>query len=1340
MQSKQSPNDMKKLLLSLFCIITFGVSYAQTGHFYSSDAFSSGLISSLCQDRQGSIWIATDYGLNRFDGYKFATYLHNESDTTSLSVNVVVKLFCDRQGRLWVGTNHGLDRFDAVHDNFIHYHFPDGLVPRVSSILQLHDGTIFIGTAGYGAFTIGADDRLKPYRLKENSNFFVHCFEDSNGRMWKSGFDDMIYSWKDGRLRQYHSPLGTVQEYVEHQGHLVALGFHGLMVFQNDRFVPLHVELDEHSGRDIVFSSMEVGLDDNIYIGTRGSGVFRLVTSPVNRLERVDMNAFGINVRTANISTMMFDRRGNLWLGCFRKGLFMLPHRPTSFNTWSFMAQGVQLGTTVSSVCEGDGGMIWVTVQGVGVYGFNQFGRLVAHPSSPEAVEFIFRDRLKRFWIGTDDGLFSYDPQSGRSSLEVTFDCDRFNDMTSDDQGRIYISTFSRGFCVYDPQKRSLVNYNFMQRDSLRGSLCNNWIMGMTVGRGGLLWLATSSGVACFDTKTGSFLSQGWESQLSGVVCFDVCELQSGQLADGRKLSGSIAVGTERGLFLYDRQRRTTEPFPGSEILNDKVICYVVQSNNGDVWCSTSQGIWQRPHDGKSFVGHVNGNGLTQREYLYGVGMHTDNDLIYFGHSDGLTVFNPADVHDRREHLDSIQLSAFLVGEQIVSAGTVINDVQITDRAVSESDYFTLSYLDHTVTLAFSQFNFDNPMNVTFEYRINGGQWLKGFEGQNSYTLNHLQPGTYRVETRARVGDDLSPVKVIIITIRSPWYRSILAYVCYFFVFVLLAAYIFYTRRRRVTEQMNEEKMKFLINATHDIRSPLTLIMGPLEKIKRMEGATQFQKPLDTIERNAQRILSLVNQILDVRKIDKQQMQLRCEQTDLITFVRGICKMFDYNAQENDIQFGFDCGDLKDLQVWIDRSQFDKVVTNLLSNAFKFTKSGGSINVCLSVEGQKALLRVIDTGIGLDPESEKHIFDRFYQGNNSRTQRVEGTGIGLNLCKMIVDLHHGDIEASNRLDGQHGSVFTVSLPLGNSHLSDEEMVVSKPGSTEEDSQSAAPSVAAAQPVPAAVVPPKKTSSHRRILIVDDDEEICHYIAGELSNYYKFSFASNGREGLSMLLSGISESHAGSESAFDLVISDVMMPEMDGFTMLRMIKTNMNINHIPVVMLTSKADVGNRLEGLERGADAFLAKPFSMDELHGIIDNLIQNRQRLKGKFSGAQQQAARVEQPEVKGNDEQLMERIMRSVNKNLGDSDFSVETLTRDVGISRAQLHRKMKEMTGISTSEFIRNIRLEQAARLLREQKINVTQVAYTVGFSNLAHFSTIFRKHFGISPSEYAERGEQ
>ena len=1342
---------MKRLLLSVSCFLFFALCVlAQRGHFFSSDRFSSSLISGLCQDRTGSVWIATDYGLNRFDGYHFQSCLHSDDDSTSICSNVVVTLLHDSEGHLWVGTNKGLDCFDSDCETFRHYRFPNDNQPRVTSLLQRKDGSLLVGTAGYGAYVLSSPaDQLVPFQIEGSDDYYSRLYEDSRGRLWKTGFDEHIVMSENGKTKIFSSLVGSPQALLEYRGQLLILGLHGLQTYRNGQVVLADVDMGDAADRDVVFTCMTLGSDGVLYIGTRGNGLYRLSD---NKLQRLEASALGIDQSTAKISSVMLDRRGNLWVGCHRKGLLMLPQRPMQFGNWSFDDQGISLGSTISSVCEGDGGILWCTVQGVGVYGFNDKGRVVAHPQAPESVEFIFRDRQHRYWIGTDDGLFAYDPVSGRSQLKVTFECDRFNDVTSDNQGRLYISVFSRGFCVYDPQTGSLENHHsFEENDSLKGRLCNNWIMGLSPDSRGHIWMATSSGVSCYDPATDSFRSQGWNQLLDGVVCFDVCELHSGQLADGRSLAGCIAIGTEQGLYLYDSQSRQVERFPDSEQLQNKVVSYIVQGNDGDLWCSTSMGIWQYQMDSHSFVGHISGNGLVQKEYLYGVGLHTDDDRVFFAHNDGITVFRPSDVTENRHSLDPLVLTAFRVGDQYVKKGTVINDVVVTGEAVSQSNYFTLSYLDHTVTLGFSQFNFDDPANIIIEYRINDGDWIRNVAGRNEFTLGHLQPGTYRIGVRALQGTEYTSEKVVLVTIRAPWYRSLWAYFLYVLLALSLLGFVLYNYRRRANQQLNEEKMKFLINATHDIRTPLTLILSPLHKLTQMYSAesselrdftsadgetsklislnTQLStlNSLQTIERNAGRILNLVNQILDVRKIDKQQMHLYCQPTEIVGFVRSICKMFEYNAKEHNIDFRFE-SDAEEIEVWVDRNQFDKVVSNLLSNAFKYCDAEGAVSVSLTHDSRSVSLQVTDNGFGLDSDSLKHIFDRFYQGSNSRKLNINGTGIGLNLCKMIVDMHHGKIEARNRTDGQRGGQFVVTLPLGNSHLTPEEMddSVGAAGGSDEGLQRAQ----------GAVVTPRQQKSsgvRHRLLIVDDDEEIARYIATELGHYYKFSIAPNGKEGLKELLS-----HSGGDAEYDLVISDVMMPEMDGFTMLRMIKTNVNIAHIPVIMLTSKADVGNRLEGLERGADAFLAKPFDMEELHMTIDNLIQTRLRLKGKFTGAQQQADKVEQPDVKGNDELLMERIMKVVNKNLSNSDFNVDMLTQEVGISRAQLHRKMKEMTGISTSEFIRNIRLEQAARLLKEQKINVTQVAYTVGFSNLAHFSTIFRKHFGVSPSEYAESG--
>ena len=1299
---------MKRIATILLTFVMF-LSHviAQTGHFISSEMFSSGLINNLTQDRFGSIWIATDYGLNCYDGYRFQTFLHDDADSLTICDNAAVTLFADREGRIWVGTSHGLDRFDKSTESFVHYRFPGVSQPRVTSITQLASGRILVGTAGFGAFLLGSDGTLQhtdDFAPAEYNHYFSRMFEDSHGRFWKTSSANTVIMKQGSKYKQFEvkgEPLG----FVERSGEVLVVSLRGIHCYSGSQWSDHQFDMSVLAGKEVIFSAVGKDPAGNVYIGTRGHGLYRIPLGS-HRLERYDVSMYGANLGTATVRSIFADRMGNIWVGMQRKGLALIPQTPMQFRSWSFEAQKVSVSSPISSVCEGDGGIIWCTVQGVGVFGFDDQGHIVAHPSAPDAVEFIFRDRQQRYWIGTDDGLFSYNPLTGASQLKVQFECDRFNDMTSDDQGRIYISTFSRGFCVYDPQTGALKNYRNDNKDTLKvGHLCNDWVMCMASDSEGIIWMGTSSGVSCFDPHTGSFLSHGWNQLLNGVIVFSICEL----------CDGNTAIGTEHGLYLYDHERSSVGPFPGAEALQNKSVNYIVQANDGDLWCSTSMGIWQYDHARQQFIGHVGGNGLTTKEYLYNVGMHTGGDMVYFGHNDGLTVFSPRIIKTVKTVASPLQLSAFYVGNTPVNARTVLNGVQITDRAVVESQLFTLSYLDHTVTLAFSQFNFDNPLNSLYQYRINNGEWTSNPPGKNDFTLSHLQPGTYRIAVRAMVGQgDYTPEKVVVITVRSPWYRSLPAYFIYFAVLASLAAYIFFTYRRHANEQLNEEKMKFLINATHDIRSPLTLIMSPLANLRRRltDDQKEARRDLDTIEHNAQRILNLVNQILDVRKIDKQQMHLHCEETDLVTFISGICKMFDYNARERNISFRFLHDGFDRLNVWVDRGQFDKVVTNLLSNAFKYSHDGGNITVTLISDDENATLSVADTGVGIDPESRRHIFDRFYQGGNSRQLHIDGTGIGLNLCKMIVDMHHGTITAENRLDGEHGSVFSVTLPLGNSHLAPEEIETT---------------ASAAEGADHAVEPTTGSGSRYRVLIVDDDLEICRYISNELGHYYKFGICTNGREGLKELLT----------NPYDLVVSDVMMPEMDGFTMLRMIKTNLNLSHLPVIMLTSKADVGNRLEGLERGADAFLAKPFDMEELHLTIENLIQGRRHLRGKFSGAQQQADKLEQPEVKGNDEQLMERIMKVVNKYLSDSDFNVEMLCKEVGISRTQLHRKMKELTGLSTSEFIRNIRLEQAARLLKEQKINVTQVAYTVGFSNLAHFSTVFRKHFGVAPSEYAEK---
>ena len=1302
---------MRRLVFLHIFISLFVFAYGQAGYFFPSFRFSSGKINDICQDQYGYIWIATENGLNKFDGYRFTTYLHQPDNEGSLSSNIVVKVYCDRLGQLWVGTRTGISRYDYASDRFIHYPFDDQEKPRVISIMERRNGEFLVGTSGRGLYTL-ADNRLRKisdgYTTPSGNWYYNQMKEDRQGRFWKCGYGEEVTMKDNQGIHQMMVNQGIVVCFAEKSDEMLIICMHGIHSYRNGQLTVADIDLSALGSKNTVMCSAFQDHEGNIYIGTRGDGLF-LLSKDSRRLVRVECRMREMNLNTAKIWTIKEDHNGNIWLGCESKGLVMLPHVQPQFASWDFMAQGYHISSTITSICKGDQDITWCTVQGNGVFGFDSQGHVVAHPQSPPSTEIIYRDRRGRYWIGTAEALYSYDPHSGHSQRQATFICDKINEMTDDAQGNLYISTYSHGFCVYNTTTHSVRHFLATEQDPQKGGLWNNWVMAMMPDHKGYIWMATSSGVCCYDPKNDSFRPYGWLGILDGMMCYSFCETQE----------GDILIGTDQGLFRYTPGRQMAERFSKDGGLSDKAVGYIAQAHNGDIWCSTPMGIWQYDVRKQKFIGHVNGNGLTSQEYTNCVGMQTNSGTIFLANNDGLTVFRPEEVTGTHKKMPPLRLTGFLIAGNAVNTLTRSNGTPVTQEPTIETDHYTVSYLDNSVSLEFSLLDFNNPSNILFEYRINHGKWFQNPEGQNNIQLSHLQPGRYEIEVRALSAGIYSEVKTITVEVTPPWYRSTLAYLIYAIVILALLGLLGWLFRRRATQQLNEEKMKFLMNATHDIRSPLTLIMGPLAKLKNLVTDENGKAYIETIDRNAQRLMLLVNQILDERRIDKNQMQLHCRETNLVDFMSSICKLYQYNASQRNITFTFE-HDKDHLLAWVDRINFDKVISNLLSNAFKYTFDGGEVKVTLCELEKDIEIQVIDNGVGLKEEDLSRLFDRFYQGRNSADLGMQGTGIGLNLSRAITQMHGGQIKARNRNDGQRGACFIVTIPKGHTHLKPEQIVTDSP----------------AREILSAGTNGKQPFRQFRILVVDDDPEIADYIIGELGNRYKFDHASNGKEALKMLLSDTRQQRKENTQGYDLVISDVMMPEMDGITLLRRIKDNPNISQLPVIMLTSKAEVEHKLEGLKSGADAYIAKPFSMEELHIQIDNLIDNVRRLRGKFSGAMQQEERMENIEVKGNDDALMERIMRSVNAHLSDPDFNVDTLAEDVGISRAQLHRKMKDITGISSGKFLRNIRMEQAARLLREGKVNVAQVADHVGYADQAHFSIAFKNHFGMPPSEYVE----
>lgn len=1290
---------MKRLLLfGVLCLVqmlaTF--SYANSGRLYTSNDLSSSLIRCIIQDKYGFIWVGTNYGLNRFDGYKFSTYLCNPADITTIQDNEIVKLYPYSKEFLFVATNRGLYKYSYLTNSFQHIVLEkkDEKI-RVSSLIEDGKHNLLIGTAGYGAYrldmTTGKVTRLSRKSANSVDNFFAMLFFDAEGYLWQANHTKVLrkykYNGKSIKLVSVYEPkdlFGIRKLYATDKKGFFVAHTGGIMRYDyaSHSFSRYDFDFSAHQGAGYI-SAVTLDKYGNLWLGTSGDGTFKIPHGS-RKAYRVELDNQSFIFDNAHISDLLIDRDGNQWYGCYMKGLFLSNNDKNVFHPVSLDELGAGMETISSVVGVADGLMLFV-VKNHGLYLLDEKTGNTKLLQSPAGPIKVYSDFRKNVYVYANGGIYEYDWKHQTYQLLLPASGLSLDGMLVDAAGNMFLTSQGNGLYVWNRKSGKMTQYLMDDRRPHK-TICNNWITDIRLDSRGRLWCATTNGVSCMDTKTGYFDIILSQPLLEGKSCYSTLELSDDK----------IAIATEMGLYLYDAKKKQTTPWPHSESISGLKIYSLKKDAKGNLWMSTAQGIWCYDSKAKSFFSFEKGNGLLTKEYLAGVAGSTPDGVICYGNSEGLTYFQPSEVKDYNEKTSAIYLSGVLLDGKMAPF--------IGDNLSVPSDF-------KSIVLSFSQLDYQSVGNIVFQYRINGGgKWISNAAGDNSFNFTGLSYGHYRIEVRTYCNGKYSIYnKVINLNVLAPWYLTVWAKLIYLFLVLGFMAAVIFVYLRKKKRDLEEVKMQFLINATHDIRSPLTLIMEPLKKLKeRLGNVEEYHEDIDTIDRNAQRLLTLVNQILDKRRLDKHQMNLSCRETNLVEFSQGLVSLFTYNANLRGIHIKLEMPETP-VNAWIDRNKLDKAIANLLSNAFKYTPNGGEIIFRIEKQAEKVLLYVIDSGKGLGKNDDaKKLFERFYQGKNSADMHLGGSGIGLNLCRAIVRLHGGDVTARNREDGTSGACFIIELPLGKEHLKNNQIY--------------------SDYVDSGVKQVRKAASRNcKILLVDDDIEICRYIKSELSDWYRFVICNNGKEALKQLLSG----------DFDLVVSDVVMPEMDGITLLRNIKGNANISHVPVIMLTSKSEISDRLEGIKLGADAYLAKPFSLEELHLTIDNLIDNVRRLKGKFSGALKQDDKVEKIEVKGNDEELMERIMKVVNENLSDSDFNVEKMCDEVGVSRTQLHRKLKEMTGVPTSEFLRNIRLNEAARLIRERKINITQVSYMVGFANNSHFSTAFKKYFGMSPTEYAAR---
>ena len=1290
---------------------------AQQVRMYDGEQLSSNQITSLCQDGQGYVWIGTEYGLNKYDGVFFRQYYNDETNAGSLFDNIVRQLFTDRDGAVWVVSNRGVQRYNRPTDSFETVTFPNWQTANINDILETADGHIWLLSAGNGVFQLSTNDlAAQPLEavnrhLKKDGRC-DNMFLDSRRRLW-IGYEGRglhMIDTKSGQARYFDESMlqdrraVDIAETASHQ--LVIATYTALLAYN---------ETTQKFENVVDFPRMAVqrlftGHEGQLLIGSSGNGLWRVdmtlrTCTPVSELTI----GRSMDISRDRVYAYLYDRDGNVWVGCNRRGLLFAEAKPSAFHFLPLSQIPTNNGNTLRALYADNDKNIYVCQEKGGIAANSPMGNNLYHWMDGLTVMSMYEAADGTFWVGTyRNGLFRLDRQSGREEHVAATGSWRIGSITGDRQGNLYIASFNDGLRSFTPDGKK-------ERPLGGGQLklTNPYLNTLFTAKDGHIWIGHYYGIDVYDPQTDRLVDVGIPDALRPAVVYTIAQSPK---------DNSIWIGSDKGLFQYytqGKERGQWKRFTTREGLPNDNICGIVVADDGTLWVSTYRGLARIETNG-TFTRYYRGNGLQEWAYLRGVYAWTGMGEVVLGHQNGITYFNP-----NKMVIDDFQrgitLTGMRLGDEAVNTTSLTNGNNILAKPLEESTDISLSYLDNTFSLRFSSMDFRDAQNVHYEFRFageGGGQWYQTEAGRSEIYFTHLSVGTHRLIVRAYDNGIYSPEKEITIHITPPWYRTWGAYVFYLLALLSIATLWWRNYWNRRQAETNEEKIRFFVDISHELRSPLTLIKGPVDKLLRSSHDPSATRALRNIERNTNRLLTLTNQILSIRKMEKGHMKLHYAETTLGDFVNDICHDYDYQAEKRQLRLTFS-NEVPDLKVWIDREHFDKVVANLIGNAIKYVDDNGEIAVTVrqTADG-KAELSVKDNGPGIDEQQLRKIFVRFYQTGARPAAGQMSYGIGLNLTQKIVALHHGTISAHNRTDGQ-GAEFIVRLPLGSGHLSQDQLVDSNYFNAHTEQPEHTLLVTDADK-PRRVR--KRTTYH--IAVVDDDEEIRTFLQTELSESYHVHTYADGQKGLEGIVNTVP----------DLVVSDVVMPQMDGFELLKRLKASTTTSHIPVILLTTRTEHQSRIEGLEEGADAYMDKPFNLEELETRIASLIANRLRMKGKFSGAQEQDDTVKKVELKGNDAALMEKIMKAINERLDDSDFNVEALADEVGLSRVQLHRRMKEMTGITVGEFIRNLRLQQAAKLLEQGDTTVAQVTYAVGFANPTHFTAAFKKHFGTTPSDY------
>ncbi|MGD9991674.1 MAG: two-component regulator propeller domain-containing protein [Salinivirgaceae bacterium] len=1348
-------------------------------HLTLDEGLSNSNVNCIVQDSNGFIWIGTENGLNKYDGYKFTHYYSDPNQKNSLYSNEILTMLVDSEGDLWIGTFQGLFRYNQNYDNFIHLpvdsiNLLNANIP-VYAIVEDSDGILWIGTSGNGLIRYHKQkgilktyfhDALNPFSL--SSNYIFTVFIDSKNKLWIGTTDNgleyfdrstqQFYNYKPIKTPKSQQNVNAILKIFELNDTTFLLGTRGdgLFLFHTHKktFTPY---LFKTSAKETIRVNEIYGIyrDSNqrLWVSSHGKGLFYFENQNIYLHLEHEPGEKG-SLLNNNVRTIFEDRQGNLWFVSYQGGINILPKVHKRFVSFNLSDAGAEYTSNiVTSMVSDQAGNVWVGTDGGGLKYVDRQNKSVSHFYPGSNVSDFIPDRVvmslmledeKNLWIGSYlGGLSVFDLETRKfknyknNENPDALSCNFVSCILKSTKGEVWIATNGGGLNKYVKETDSFKSYS-MYDTTDENRLINNYVNTLTEDNNGRIWIGTFWGLSVFDPQNGLFINYLGSENLPGSLSNNT--IYSIKITS----KNEIWLGTRNGLNKFMPSSNKFQSFNLSEGLPGNVVYSIEEDEKGNLWLTTNNGLCNFNPNTFETHNYYESDGLLSNEFFRLATHQSVDGEIFLGSLKGMVSFKP-DAIEENYPIPKAMITQFKIFDQEIKPGIRIKNDAILNKPVFLSDTIVLKHKYNSFAFEFAALDFTLPEKNRYRCMMEGfdQDWRNMSYDQRFVTYTNLDAGTYTFKVKASSIDhewDQRTTNITLI-IKPPLYRTWWAYSLYYLFLVGIIALFWWMSINRVKlknqvklellekdkeNELTQAKLRFFTNISHEFRTPITLIIGPMERMLSDASINKkYGKSLTMMFKNANRLLRLVNQLMDLRKSEGGNMRLRVERLDLIKFVEDIHYNFKEFAQQKKIHFQL-FTDVPELFMWFDPDKLDKILFNLLSNAFKFSAQNGEVSIFICIEDKKqgpfVRIGVEDHGKGIPEKDKERIFERFFQTSNSGPFDTAGSGVGLSLTRSLVELHHGEINFEST---EHkGTLFNVLLPLDETVYSDEEK------SAADQNGSAAfihnlPLISGEDLTKDEPQPDEITSREYSILIVEDNYDLRNYIADELSDHYQVFKAENGREGLKKAIAEMP----------DLIIADVMMPEMDGLELCAKIKTNLVTNHIPVILLTARTSIEQRIEGIEHGADSYIPKPFHPSHLRARIKKLIELREVLKYKFSAHFESK---DSPSLEVED-LFLKKITDMIMKNIDDSELNIESLSRDIGISRGHLYRKIKLLTGKSPSEFVRLVRLNEAARLLVQNNKSVSEVSYQVGFNSPSYFTICFKEHFEVSPSEFAERSK-